>query len=47
VTVVDFWRILGKGLAEKPNINYVPIGLGVEDEADGAPLAELWGDTSQ
>lgn len=43
VTVVDFWRILDKELSGKPNIRYIPIGRSVDDAANVARLAELWG----
>lgn len=42
VTVVDFWRILGKQLIGRPNIHYVPIGCSVDDEKNAARLAEMW-----
>jgi len=44
VTVVDFWRNLGKELAEHPNVNYIPIGRSVADAENAARLAEMWGD---
>ena len=47
VTVIDFWRILDKELAGKPNIRYVPIGRSLDDEANAARLTELWGGASQ
>jgi UDPglucose 6-dehydrogenase len=47
VTVVDFWRILDKELAGRPNIRYIPFGCSVEDEASEARLKELWGNTSE
>jgi len=42
VTVVDFWRILDKELAGRPNIRYTPIGRSVNDAANAARLDELW-----
>lgn len=45
VVVVDFWRILDRELAGKPNICYIPIGRSLNDEANAARLAELWGNT--
>jgi len=42
VTVVDFWRILDKELAGRPNIRYIPIGRSVNDAANAARLDELW-----
>jgi hypothetical protein len=42
--VVDFWRNLGKELAEHPNVNYIPIGRSVADAENAARLAEMWGD---
>jgi len=44
VTVVDFWRSLGKELAKHPNVDYVPIGRGIMDAENAARLAEMWGD---
>jgi len=43
VTVVDFWRILDKELAGKPNIRYIPIGRSTDDAANADRLAKLWG----
>ncbi len=42
VTVVDFWRILDKELAGRPNINYIPVGRSVDDVANAARLAAMW-----
>lgn len=47
VTVVDFWRILDKKLADHPNVRYIPIGRSIDDEANATRLAELWNRTAQ
>jgi UDPglucose 6-dehydrogenase len=42
VTVLDFWRILSRELAQAPRIRYIPIGCSVNDEENAARLDELW-----
>jgi UDPglucose 6-dehydrogenase len=46
VTVIDFWRILDKELADKPNINYIAIGCSTDDETNATRLAKLWSGTA-
>ena len=45
VTVIDFWRILDKELAGRPNIDYVPFGRSTDDAANKERLVELWNST--
>ena len=40
--VIDFWRILDKELAGRPNIRYVPVGRSIDDAANATRLAALW-----
>lgn len=42
ILVVDFWRLLKTKLAGQPNIRYVGIGIGDNDEAHAARLRKLW-----
>jgi UDPglucose 6-dehydrogenase len=42
VTVVDFWRLLDLAVRQHPQIRYVAIGHGMDDEANAARLAQLW-----
>ena len=42
-TVVDFWRILDKELAEQPGIWYIPVGRSVNENVNIARLTRLWG----
>lgn len=44
ITVVDFWRILDKQLADQPNIRYMPIGrsLRTDDVVNVKRLSHLW-----
>jgi UDPglucose 6-dehydrogenase len=42
VTVVDFWRLLDPVVRQHPQICYVAVGHGMEDEASAARLADLW-----
>lgn len=44
VTVVDFWRLLGQAVRQHPQIRYVAVGHGMDDEANAARLAQLWGE---
>lgn len=43
VTVVDFWRILTKELAETEKIRYIGIGTSSDDAENKKRLEELWG----
>lgn len=43
VTVVDFWRILASALADRPDVDYVPIGRSLDDDRNAIRLEELWG----
>jgi UDPglucose 6-dehydrogenase len=42
VLVIDFWRLLKTKLEDQPNIRYVGIGIGNDDEANAARLKKLW-----
>lgn len=44
VVVIDFWRLLKTKLDGQPNIRYVGIGLGDNDEANARRLKRLWTD---
>ncbi len=44
VTVVDFWRLLAPALQGQKNIRYIPIGRSIDDVANTARMAELWGE---
>jgi UDPglucose 6-dehydrogenase len=43
VTVLDFWRVLRPQLQAAPGVRYVAVGTSVDDAANGARLAALWG----
>jgi UDPglucose 6-dehydrogenase len=45
VTVIDFWRMLDKELAGRPNIDYIPFGRSIDDSANEARLVQLWNNT--
>jgi UDPglucose 6-dehydrogenase len=40
--VVDFWRILFQELADKPGIEYIPVGCCLDDESNAERLSKLW-----
>lgn len=42
VVVVDCWRIMREKLEFAPHLHYVPLGVGIQDEANGARLMRLW-----
>jgi UDPglucose 6-dehydrogenase len=42
VTVVDCWRLLAGALQHAPHVKYVAVGRGVDDQASGERLRELW-----
>jgi len=42
VVVVDCWRILRQKLESAPHIRYIPLGIGIHDEANGTRLMRLW-----
>jgi UDPglucose 6-dehydrogenase len=43
VTVVDFWRMLGKELADRPGINYIAGGRCFDNTGSASKLQALWG----
>lgn len=47
VTVVDFWRILDKELAGRPNIRYFAVGRSIGESAMAKRLAALWNNVAQ
>ncbi len=47
ITVVDFWRILKEKLADNPKIEYVGVGMSLDDSANGERLNVLWGNTAK
>jgi UDPglucose 6-dehydrogenase len=47
VTVIDFWRFLDQELADKPNINYIPIGRCIDEKTSSRVLMDLWGKTTE
>jgi UDPglucose 6-dehydrogenase len=42
VTIVDFWRLLDPVARQHPQIRYIAVGHGMDDEANAARLARLW-----
>jgi UDPglucose 6-dehydrogenase len=42
VTVVDCWRCLDPGVANHPDITYVPLGRCLDDEPAATALEEIW-----
>lgn len=40
--VVDFWRLLEKGLVGSDAVRYLPVGRSMDDDRNGARLAGLW-----
>lgn len=44
VIVIDFWRLLKNKLDRRPNIHYVGIGIGENNEANSSRLKKLWTD---
>jgi UDPglucose 6-dehydrogenase len=42
ILVVDFWRLLKKELSEKPGIQYMPVGQGIDKEANVNTLKKMW-----
>ena len=45
VLIFDFWRLLRDRLGNNPQIKYVGIGTGEDDEANTARLKKLWAST--
>jgi len=39
---VDFWRILDNKLNIQSNIQYIPVGRGIENVSNAARLNQLW-----
>lgn len=42
VIVVDFWRLLARTLPGEPDIRYLPVGYGQENDSASTQLATLW-----
>ena len=47
ILVYDCWRILREKLAGSPNIRYIPLGMGVEDEKNADRLKKLWSEPEE
>lgn len=42
VVVYDCWRVLREKLESASHVRYIPLGVGIDDEASGARLQALW-----
>ena len=42
VTIIDFWRYLGEEAKSCSNINYVPMGVCLNEDESLSKLSSLW-----
>jgi UDPglucose 6-dehydrogenase len=44
LVVLDCWRILRRKLESTSHVRYIPLGIGIHDESNGARLSKMWSD---